>query len=76
MLIPGDRNGIRVLERKGKDREQVIEQLALAVEDFAEYNKTEITERKHNARKLAQLTSWENLGENYRDAHKMAEKKE
>ena len=72
----GDRNGIRVLEREGKDREQVIEQLALAVEDFAEYNKTEITERKHNARKLAQLTSWENLGENYRDAHKMAEKKE
>ncbi|MFO7793830.1 MAG: glycogen/starch synthase [Candidatus Nanohaloarchaea archaeon] len=70
-----DRKGIKVLERQDKDREQVIEQLALTIEDFAEYNKTEITERKHNARKLAQLTSWENLGENYRDAHKMAEKK-
>ena len=71
----GDRKGIKVLERNDADREHVVEQLALAVEDFAEYDKTEITERKHNARKLAQLTSWENLGENYRDAHKMAEEK-
>ncbi len=70
-----DRKGIRVLDRQNADRDEVIEQLALAVEDFAEYNKTEITERKHNARKLAQLTSWENLGENYRDVHKLAEKK-
>ena len=69
-----DRKGIRVLDRHKVDREQAVEKLALAVEDFATYNKTEITERKHNARKLAQMTSWENLGENYRDAHDMARK--
>ncbi len=67
-----DRKGIRVLDRHEADREQAVKNLALAVEDFATYNKTEITERKHNARKLAQMTSWENLGENYRDAHQMA----
>lgn len=69
-----DRKGIRVLDRHKFDREQAVEKLALAVEDFATYNKTEITERKHNARKLAQMTSWENLAENYRDAHDMARK--
>ena len=69
-----DRKGIRVLDRHKADREQAVENLALAVEDFATYNKTEITERKHNARKLAQMTSWENLGEKYRDAHQMARK--
>ena len=70
----GDRKGIRVLDRHEIDREQAVENLALAVEDFATYNKTEITERKHNARKLAQMTSWENLGENYKEAHELARK--
>ena len=72
---PEDRKGIRVIEREESTRDEVVESLALAIEDFATYDKTEITERKHNARKLAQMTSWENLGKNYKQAHKMAEKK-
>ncbi|MFB6217369.1 MAG: hypothetical protein ABEJ72_10480, partial [Candidatus Aenigmatarchaeota archaeon] len=67
-----DRKGIRVLERDGVDDTVAAENLAEILEDFVSYPKTEITERKHNARKLAQLTSWEKLGENYFKAHKMA----
>ena len=69
-----NREGIQILRRKGRDHDQVIDDLAETIEDFLEFDKTEITERKHNARKLAQLTSWEKLGENYREAHKMAVK--
>lgn len=67
-----DRKGIQVLERENSSQEESVEQLANIVEDFVNYPKTEITERKHNARKLAQLTSWKKLSENYIDAHKMA----
>lgn len=67
--------GIKVLNRKDKTSEKVINNLASIIEDFAAYDKTEITERKHNARKLAQMTSWEKLGENYREAHKLARQK-
>lgn len=72
---PSDRKGIEILERKHRDREEVVEDLARTIEEFLSFDKTEITERKHNARKLAQLTSWEKLGENYREAHEMAVKK-
>lgn len=67
-----DRKGIRVLDRKDVPDEEVAENLAEMIGDIVSYSKTEITERKHNARKLAQLTSWEKLGENYSEAHKMA----
>ncbi|PSH01621.1 MAG: hypothetical protein BRC27_01555 [Nanohaloarchaea archaeon SW_10_44_10] len=67
-----DRKGIRVLDRKDIPDGEATENLAEMVEDIVSYSKTEITERKHNARKLAQLTSWEKLGENYKKAHKMA----
>ena len=67
-----DRTGIEILERSGRKREDVVEDLAKTIEEFLSFDKTEITERKHNARKLAQLTSWDKLGENYREAHKMA----
>lgn len=67
-----NRKGIRVLDRKDVSDEEASENLAGMIEDIVSYSKTEITERKHNARKLAQLTSWEKLGENYREAHKMA----
>jgi glycogen(starch) synthase len=67
-----NRKGIRVLDRKDVSDEEASENLAEMIEDIVSYSKTEITERKHNARKLAQLTSWEKLGENYREAHKMA----
>jgi glycogen(starch) synthase len=70
-----ERKGIQILERKDRDREEVVEELARTIEEFLSFDKTEITERKHNARKLAQLTSWEKLGENYREAHKMAVEK-
>ncbi|EHK00797.1 starch synthase, partial [Candidatus Haloredivivus sp. G17] len=69
------RKGIQVLRRKNREHDKVVEDLARTIEDFLSFDKTEITERKHNARKLAQLTSWEKLGENYRQAHKMAVKK-
>ncbi|MFB6208730.1 MAG: glycogen/starch synthase [Candidatus Nanohaloarchaea archaeon] len=64
-----DRKGIRILERKGVPDHEVAASLAEMIEDIVSYSKTEITERKHNARRLAQLTSWEKLGENYREAH-------
>jgi glycosyltransferase involved in cell wall biosynthesis len=67
-----DRKGIRVLDRKDVPDSKVTENLAEMIEDIVSYSKTEITERKHNARKLAQLTSWEELGENYKEAHEMA----
>jgi glycogen(starch) synthase len=69
-----DRKGIRVLDRKDVSDEEATDQLAEMIEDIVNYSKTEITERKHNARKLAQLTSWEKLGENYRKAHELAVK--
>lgn len=67
-----DRKGIRVLERRDISDEEAAEQLAEMLEDIVSYSRTEITERKHNARRLAQLTSWEKLGENYRRAHEKA----
>ena len=67
-----ERKGIKVLEREGRSDEVVAEDLAEMVEDFVTYPKTEITERKHNARKLAQLTSWDKLGKNYAQAHEKA----
>jgi glycogen(starch) synthase len=67
-----DRKGIRVLERQDVPDEEASERLAEMIEDIVSYSKTEITERKHNARRLAQLTSWDKLGENYREAHEMA----
>lgn len=67
-----ERKGIKVLERENKSYEEASHQLADMISDITEYSKTEITERKHNARKLAQLTSWEKLGENYRKAHNKA----
>lgn len=70
-----ERKGIEILNRKDREREEVIEDLARALEEFLSFDKTEITERKHNARKLAQLTSWEKLGENYREAHELAVEK-
>lgn len=70
-----DRKGIQVLMRKNRGREEIVEDLARSIEDILSFDKTEITERKHNARKLAQLTSWKKLGENYREAHKMAVKR-
>lgn len=69
-----ERKGIEILERRHRERSEVVEDLARIIEEFLSFDKTEITERKHNARKLAQLTSWEKLGENYRDAHRMAVK--
>jgi len=67
-----DRKGIRILERENKSYEDSVRQLSEFIEDFVSYSKTEITERKHNARKLAQLTSWDRLSKNYIEAHKMA----
>ncbi|MFB6144912.1 MAG: hypothetical protein ABEJ99_00220 [Candidatus Nanohaloarchaea archaeon] len=67
-----DRKGIRVLERRNVEDETAAENLSQLIGEFASYPKTEITERKHNARKLAQLTSWDKLGKNYFKAHEMA----
>jgi glycogen(starch) synthase len=67
-----DRKGIQVLERKDVSDEEAADRLAEMLEDIVSYSKTEITERKHNARRLAQLTSWDKLGENYRKAHEQA----
>lgn len=67
-----ERKGIKVLKREDQSDEEAAEDLAEIVEDFVSYPKTEITERKHNARKLAQLTSWNKLGQNYVEAHEEA----
>jgi glycogen(starch) synthase len=67
-----ERKGIRILERENNSYEDSKKQLAGMLDDIVGYSKTEITERKHNARRLAQLTSWDKLGENYREAHEMA----
>ncbi|WEL19163.1 glycogen/starch synthase [Candidatus Nanohalococcus occultus] len=67
-----ERKGIRVLERKGVSDSEAASNLAEMLQDIVTYSKTEITERKHNARRMAQLTSWDKLGENYRKAHEKA----
>jgi glycogen(starch) synthase len=67
-----ERKGIQVLEREEKSDEEAAYELADMIDDIIGYSKTEITERKHNARKLAQMTSWNRLGENYRKAHQKA----
>lgn len=67
-----ERKGIRVLERDNVSDQNAAENLAEILDDMVTFSKTEITERKHNARKLAQLTSWDRLGENYEKAHKKA----
>ncbi|MFB6174934.1 MAG: glycogen/starch synthase [Candidatus Nanohalobium sp.] len=67
-----ERKGIKVLERRNRPDSEAAKDLAKMIDDIVSYSKTEITERKHNARKLAQMTSWEKLGENYREAHEKA----
>jgi glycogen(starch) synthase len=67
-----ERKGIRVLSRRNQSDDEVADELAGMIDDIIGYSKTEITERKHNARKLAQMTSWDKLGENYREAHSKA----
>ncbi|MFB6144002.1 MAG: glycogen/starch synthase [Candidatus Nanohaloarchaea archaeon] len=67
-----ERTGIKILERKDRDDETAAENLADIISEFVSYPRTEITERKHNARRLAQLTSWDRLGENYFEAHRKA----
>ena len=67
-----DKEGIKVLERKDVSDEEAAEKLADMLEEFTNYSKTEITERKHNARKMVQKTSWSILGENYFEAHDKA----
>lgn len=67
-----ERKGIKILNRDNFSDEEAAKSLADMIEEIVSYSRTEITERKHNARKLAQMTSWEELGKNYRDAHKMA----
>jgi len=70
-----DRKGINILERKNKEYSESKEDLARMIDEMVGLSKTEITERKHNARKLAQLTSWQRLGQNYKEAHELAVKK-
>lgn len=70
-----ERKGIKVLERTSCSYEESVENLALLIEEFSNYDRTEITERKHNARKLAHLTSWNKLGDKYIEAHKLAVEK-
>lgn len=67
-----ERKGIRIIERENVSDKESVDQLAEIIENISNYTKTEITERKHNARKLAQLTSWQKLGEKYIQAHKKA----
>jgi glycogen(starch) synthase len=67
-----ERKGIKVLSRKEKTDEEAAKQLSEMIDDIIGYSKTEITERKHNARKLAQMTSWDKLGKNYKKAHSKA----
>lgn len=67
-----DREGIKILNRRDNTKDKVVSDLADFIDEFANYTKTEITERKHNARKLVQKTSWSKLGENYKQAHDLA----
>ncbi|MFB6159132.1 MAG: glycogen/starch synthase [Candidatus Nanohalobium sp.] len=67
-----DREGIKVLNRRERSDDEAAGELADIIDEIIGYSKTEITERKHNARKLAQMTSWTELGENYRKAHSKA----
>lgn len=67
-----ERKGIQVLERQDKNYNETVENLADIIDDMVSCSKTQITERKHNARRLAQLTSWNKLAGNYFEAHQKA----
>ncbi|MDY6774702.1 MAG: glycogen/starch synthase [Halobacteria archaeon] len=67
-----EREGIRIIRRRDKSDEEVVLVLADIIEEFVGYSESEIAERKHNSRKIAQLTSWDELGQYYRQAHGMA----
>jgi len=71
-----EREGINILERKNNQYNESKDDLAEMIDEIVGLSKTEITERKHDARKLAQLTSWQKLGENYMEAHQKAVKKQ
>lgn len=67
-----EKPGIEVVKRKDVPYEDFVDSLAEKIEAFVNYTKTEITERKHNARKAVQLTSWNRLVDNYYVSHSMA----
>ncbi len=71
-----EKPGIEVIRRKDVSYDSFVDNLAGKIEDFVNYSKTEITERKHNARKMVQLTSWTKMIENYYEAHEMALRRE
>ncbi|MEA2037772.1 MAG: hypothetical protein U9O94_09760 [Nanoarchaeota archaeon] len=65
-------DGIFVLERFGKNEEDVIKNFSDLLYEFSQRNHQERTENKLNAKKLSTLASWSVLIEYYIKAHNSA----
>ena len=64
--------GIYILKREGKKYENCVEDLKNKLYEIITMNKNEIVEEKQIANRLAQITDWKVLGENYIKAHNAA----
>ncbi|NOR85744.1 hypothetical protein GQ473_06520 [archaeon] len=67
--------GIYILKRENQKYDNCVESLKNRLYDVVHMTKNEIVEEKHIANRLAYLTDWKYLGENYIRAHNLSLKK-
>ena len=67
-----ERDGIYLLERENKSKEEVVEQLKGIIDEVVHLSGEEIISKKHNARKISHMTSWGELSKKYIEAHNKA----
>ncbi|MCK4967977.1 MAG: glycogen/starch synthase, partial [Candidatus Aenigmarchaeota archaeon] len=68
-------HGIYILKRENTSYDVCVETMKKKISDIVHMTKNEIVEEKHIANRLAYLTDWKYLGENYIEAHNIALKK-
>ncbi|MCX7766954.1 MAG: glycosyltransferase, partial [Candidatus Sumerlaeia bacterium] len=70
--LPKENPGIFILECYKKTREEIVNGLFNILYNFSRLTHEERVENKMNAKKLARLSDWETLIENYIKAHNIA----
>lgn len=70
--LPKENPGIYILECYKKTREEIVNGLFNIMYNFSRLTHEERVENKMNAKKLARLSDWETLIENYIKAHNIA----
>ena len=67
-----DKGGIFVVNRMGRPQEQVIEDLAAILYEFAQLDHKGRVRNKQAAKELSALADWAKLIQNYLTAHTLA----